>query len=143
MPDDDAEPSDTDVDAILHEFKGDHRLAIHALLHDLWMLVDDYADAVSLGYVRGEISAGAVDTPPQRRSDFPWVVVRISCRLCPRKAGTGSRAWQSNGWRTAAYRAGAEASGFASVACCRIIGWGDRSATTNGAMPNVWKLSRA
>lgn len=47
------------VDIVLQEFKGDHRGAIHALLHDLWVLAGDFAEAVSLGYVRGEMSAGA------------------------------------------------------------------------------------
>ena len=37
MPDDDG-PTDTDVDAVIHEFEGDHRGAIHALLRDLWIL---------------------------------------------------------------------------------------------------------
>ena len=55
----DDEPTNADVDAVILEFKGDHRQAIHALLHDLWLLAADYAEAVSLGYVRGEMSAGA------------------------------------------------------------------------------------
>ena len=37
MPDIEGEPTESDVDALLHEFKGDHRSAIHALLHDLWV----------------------------------------------------------------------------------------------------------
>ena len=51
MLDGDDGPTETDVDAVIHEFKGDHRGAIHALLHDLWVLAADFAEAVSLGYV--------------------------------------------------------------------------------------------
>ncbi len=60
MPDqDETGPTETDVDALIQEFKGDHRSAIHALLHDLWTLAGDFSAAVSLGYVRGEMSSGA------------------------------------------------------------------------------------
>ena len=45
-------PSETDVDAILYEFKGDAREAIRALLHDLDALAHDYETDVSRGYVR-------------------------------------------------------------------------------------------
>ncbi len=65
---DEAEPTDADVDAVLHEFKGDTRQAVHALLHDLWLLAADYAVAVSLGYVRRRISAGAERVMARRQS---------------------------------------------------------------------------
>ncbi len=68
MPDDDEGPTDSDVDAIIQEFKGDLRGAIHALLHDLWILADDFTRAVSLGYVRGEMSAGAERVRAKRRA---------------------------------------------------------------------------
>ena len=71
MPDDDDDegPTDTDVDAVIQEFKGDLRGAIHALLHDLWILAADFTEAVSLGYVRGEMSAGAERVMAKRRAD--------------------------------------------------------------------------
>ena len=46
-------PSDTDIDAVLDEFKGDPREAIRALLEDLAALAEDRNDKVSHGYVRG------------------------------------------------------------------------------------------
>lgn len=70
MPDDEDGPDETDVDAVLHEFKGDHRGAIHALLHDLWVLAGDFAEAVSMGYVRGEMSSGADRVRAKRRAGF-------------------------------------------------------------------------
>ena len=45
-------PSETDVDAVLTEFAGDHRAAIRALLHDVAALAADYDLSVSRGYVR-------------------------------------------------------------------------------------------
>ena len=45
-------PSETDVDAVLTEFAGDHRAAIRALLHDVAALATDYDLSVSRGYVR-------------------------------------------------------------------------------------------
>lgn len=55
MPDDTepAYPSESDVDAVLYEFKGDAREAIRALLHDLAVLAADFEADVSYGYVRG------------------------------------------------------------------------------------------
>ena len=46
-------PSESDIDAVLYEFKGDAREAIRALLADLATLAADYGGAVSRGYVRG------------------------------------------------------------------------------------------
>lgn len=48
-------PSDTDVDAVLYEFRGDAREAIRALLHDLAVLAEDFDASVSHGFVRGGI----------------------------------------------------------------------------------------
>lgn len=64
----DDEPTDADVDAVLHEFEGDARQAIHALLHDLWVLATDFVETVSPGYVRGEMSAGAERVVARRRA---------------------------------------------------------------------------
>lgn len=47
-------PAESDVDAVLYEFKGDAREAIRALLSDLATLAADYGESVSRGYVRGE-----------------------------------------------------------------------------------------
>lgn len=68
MPDTEDDPTETDVDALLHEFKGDYRSAIHALLHDLWILASDFQEVVSLGYVRGQMSAGAERVVASRRA---------------------------------------------------------------------------
>ncbi|CAA9315793.1 MAG: hypothetical protein AVDCRST_MAG90-793 [uncultured Microvirga sp.] len=46
-------PTDSDIDAVLYEFKGDAREAIRALLSDLATLASDYGGDVSHGYVRG------------------------------------------------------------------------------------------
>lgn len=46
-------PAEADVEAVLYEFKGDHREAIRALLHDLAVLAADYEASTSRGYVRG------------------------------------------------------------------------------------------
>ena len=51
----DAYPSESDVDAVLLEFKGNAREAIAALLHDLARLAEDYEEDVSFGYVRGTL----------------------------------------------------------------------------------------
>lgn len=48
-------PTDADVDAVLHEFGGDARAAIEALLHDLAVLASDYETDVSYGFVRGGV----------------------------------------------------------------------------------------
>lgn len=45
-------PCETDVDAVLAEFGGDHRAAIRALLHDVAALAADYELSISRGYVR-------------------------------------------------------------------------------------------
>jgi hypothetical protein len=44
-----------EVDAVLAEFKGDHRAAIAALLHDLEALARDAESSTSWGYVRGRV----------------------------------------------------------------------------------------
>lgn len=46
------ETTDTEIDAVLHEFNGNPREAIGALLHDLKMLAEDSNRKVSMGYVR-------------------------------------------------------------------------------------------
>lgn len=46
-------PTDSDVDAVLSEFKGDPREAIRALLHDLGVLAGDFDASVSHGFIRG------------------------------------------------------------------------------------------
>ena len=46
-------PSDTEIDEVLAEFEGDHRMAIAALLQDLATLAGDYQGSVSKGFVRG------------------------------------------------------------------------------------------
>lgn len=61
-------PTEIDVEAVLHEFKGDYRDAIHALLHDLWTPAADFTEAVSLGYVRGEMSVGVGRVMARRRT---------------------------------------------------------------------------
>ena len=48
-------PAESDIDAILYEFKGDAREAIRALLHDLAVLAGDYEASVSHGFVRGAV----------------------------------------------------------------------------------------
>lgn len=50
--------TETDVDAVLHEFGGDARAAIRALLADLATLAYDQVTTVSLGFVRGEVMGG-------------------------------------------------------------------------------------
>lgn len=58
QPDLDHEPSypaDSDVDAVLYEFKGDAREAIRALLSDLALLAADYEADVSRGFVRSTL----------------------------------------------------------------------------------------
>lgn len=54
-----SEPTEAEVDAIIAEFDGDVRAAIHALLHDIALLAADFAASVSRGYVRGRSSATA------------------------------------------------------------------------------------
>lgn len=46
-------PTEAEIDAVLHEFGGDARAAIGALLHDLAVLAGDYETNVSYGFVRG------------------------------------------------------------------------------------------
>ena len=46
---------ESDIDALLLEFKGDVREAIRALLHDIAILADDRDNSVSYGYVRGRL----------------------------------------------------------------------------------------
>jgi hypothetical protein len=48
-------PAESDIDAVLYEFKGDAREAIRALLHDIATLAADYEASVSYGYVRGRL----------------------------------------------------------------------------------------
>lgn len=60
MPDAEADhgrqfPTEADVDAVLHEFGGNARAAIGALLHDLAVLAGDYEADVSYGFVRGGV----------------------------------------------------------------------------------------
>lgn len=62
-PETDPYPTEADIDAVLHEFGGDAREAIRALLHDLAVLAGDYEASVSHGYVRGEM---------------PWMPIRRS-----------------------------------------------------------------
>jgi hypothetical protein len=49
------DPSDEEIDALVAEFKGDFRLVIRALLHDMTELARDSEAAVSRGYVRGRL----------------------------------------------------------------------------------------
>jgi hypothetical protein len=51
----DAYPTDADVDAVIAEFDGDPRATVRALLHDLDLLARDYEAKVSRGYVRGTL----------------------------------------------------------------------------------------
>ena len=55
VPDEPDFPTESDVDALLYEFKDDAREAIRALLHDLAVLAGDYEADVSQGYVRGHL----------------------------------------------------------------------------------------
>lgn len=48
-------PTEADIDAVLHEFGGDARAAIGALLHDIAVLASDYETNVSHGFVRGGV----------------------------------------------------------------------------------------
>ena len=54
-----------DIDAVLHEAKGDAREAIRMLLRDLAVMAMDGDGATSRGFLRGRFSDGA------RRS--PWI----------------------------------------------------------------------
>ncbi len=47
--------TDEEIDAIVAEFGGDPRAAIRALVHDLTQIALDSEDAVSRGYVRGNL----------------------------------------------------------------------------------------
>lgn len=48
-------PTESDVDAVLYEFRGDTREAIRALLHDIAVLAGDFEASVSHGFVRGAV----------------------------------------------------------------------------------------
>lgn len=60
MVDDEAEivieeTTEAEIDAVLHEFNGNPRDAIGALLRDLKVLAEDSNRKVSKGYVRGQL----------------------------------------------------------------------------------------
>ena len=78
--DPEAYPSDADVEALLYEFKGDARVAIRALLHDLAVLAEDALRQVSRGYVRGQVW-----TLKARRGGEGGTVI-LKCRDVPLNA---------------------------------------------------------
>ena len=50
--------TEAEIDAVLHETKGDAREAIRALLHDLAVMAMDADAASSKGFLRGRFSEG-------------------------------------------------------------------------------------
>lgn len=59
LDDEDAFPTERDMDEVLEEFGGDPRAAIRALQRDLAVLAADYEASVSKGFVRAEAPDGA------------------------------------------------------------------------------------
>jgi len=47
--------TETEIDSVLAEFRGDPRAAIGALLLDLTLIIEDAQAAVSRGYARGRL----------------------------------------------------------------------------------------